>query len=94
MGLILVYTADRKWLHFETAAPLWGQIVKAVGGLGLVIAAKELLRFPLDAILPENTYARMVRYFLMVVIGGILWPMTFRFFSKFSKNKEVTTDAI
>ena len=82
LGLILVYTADLKWIRFDTKAAWWIQIIKSIGGLALVLAAKELLRFPLNAILPENTWARMVRYFLMVIVGGILWPATFKYLTK------------
>lgn len=88
LGLLLVYTADIKWIKFETSAVWWAQIIKVIGGLALVVAAKELLRFPLDAILPKDTFARMVRYFLMVIIGGILWPMTFKYFSSLGKKSE------
>ena len=87
-GLICVYTADRKWINFEAKAVWWVQIIKAVGGLALVLAAKELLRFPLNAILPADTWARMMRYFLIVIVGGVLWPMTFKYFSRSNKEKE------
>ncbi|MBP3369621.1 MAG: phosphatase PAP2 family protein, partial [Clostridia bacterium] len=85
-GLILVYTVDRKWIKFDTKAVWWVQIIKATGGLLLVLAAKELLRLPLNAILPADTWARMIRYFLMVIVGGILWPMTFKYLSRLSKK--------
>ena len=88
VGLLVIYTADQKWLHFRTDAVWWAQILKATGGLGVVVAAKELLRTPLDAIFNGHLAARSMRYFLMVVVGGILWPMTFKFFSKLGqKNK-------
>lgn len=80
VGLLLTYTVDLKWTRFETKAVWWVQLIKAVGGILLVVAAKELLRAPLDALFGGHLAARSVRYFLMVVIGGILWPMTFRFF--------------
>ena len=86
LGLIVVYTVDLKWTHFETKAVWWAQLLKAVGGLALVLAAKELLRFPLDAILPADSWARLLRYFLMVIVGGVLWPMTFRYFAKLGKK--------
>ena len=86
IGLLLVYTADLKWLHFETKAVWWAQILKAVGGLAVVLLAKELLRAPLDALFAGSLWGRCVRYFLMVIIGGILWPMTFRFFSRLGKK--------
>ena len=91
LGLIVVYTVDLKWTHFETKAVWWAQILKAVGGIALVLAAKELLRFPLDAILPADSWARLLRYFLMVIVGGVLWPMTFRYFSKLG-NKKTTSE--
>lgn len=90
LGLIVAYTVDLKHTRFETDAVWWAQAVKAVGGLALVLAAKELLRFPLNAILDENTWARLVRYFLMVIIGGVLWPMIFKYFPKANKKTEAT----
>ena len=79
LGFLVVYTVDLKWLKFDTKAVWWVQIIKIAGGLVLVLAVKELLRAPLAAILPENTWARMLRYFLMVVTAGTLWPMTFKY---------------
>ncbi len=89
LGLLAVYTVDLKWTHFETKASLLGQIIKVVGGLALVLAAKELLRFPLDAILPKDSWARLIRYFLIVIVGGVLWPMTFGRISQIGKKTEV-----
>lgn len=88
LGFLVVYTVDLKWLKFDTKAVWWAQIIKIVGGLVLVLAVKELLRAPLAAILPENTWARMLRYFLMVVTAGTLWPMTFKYFAKLGGKKE------
>ena len=86
-GLPLVYAADRHWTRFETGAVWWVQILKAVGGLLVVLAAKELLRAPLDALFGGHLAARSVRYFLIVVVGGVLWPMTFRYFAKLGNRK-------
>ena len=86
VGLLVIYTADLKWIRFETKAVWWAQIIKAVGGLGLVLAVKELLRAPLEALLGNLLVARGVRYFLIVLVGGLLWPMTFRFFSTLGKK--------
>ncbi len=94
LGIFVIYTADIKWLHFETKAVWWAQILKTVGGLVIVVAAKELLKFPLNALLPEDSWARLIRYFLIVIIGGGLWPMTFSWFSKLGQKKEVTRHEI
>ena len=88
LGFLVVYTVDLKWLHFETKAVWWAQLIKIVGGLALVLAVKELMRAPLEAFLPANTWARMLRYFLMVIMAGSIWPMTFKFFAKLGGKKE------
>lgn len=88
VGLIVAYTVDLKWIHFETRAVWWAQIIKAVVGLGLVLAAKELLRAPLEFLLGNVLVARGVRYFIVVLVGGILWPMTFGFFAKLGVKKK------
>ena len=87
-GLPLIWAMDLKWTHFETRASLPIQILKTVGGLLLVVAVKELLRAPIDAIFGGHLAARSVRYFLMVVVGGGLWPMSFRYLSKIGHKKK------
>ena len=91
-GLLLVYTLDHKYIRFETSAVWWAQILKTLGGLVLVILVKELLRAPLDALFGGHLIARSVRYFLMVVVAGTLWPLTFAWFSRLGKktSKEKT----
>ena len=86
IGLLLAYVVDLKWIRFDTKAVWWAQIIKTVGGILLVLATKELLRAPLDALFGGHLAARSVRYFLIVVVGGILWPMTFKFFAKLGKK--------
>lgn len=85
-GLLVTYTVDLKLTHFETKAVWWVQIIKALLGFVLVIAAKELLRAPLDFVFNGSLIARAVRYFLIVIVGGVLWPMTFKYFSKLGKK--------
>ncbi len=86
-GLLIAYTVDIKYTHFPTKAIWWVQIIKVVGGIALVMLVKEVLRSPIDAIFAGHLVARAVRYFLMVIVGGVLWPMTFKKFSNI-KNKE------
>ena len=88
VGLFAVYAVDLKFTHFDTRAIWWAQIIKAVVGLLLVIAVKALLKSPLEALFAGAPIARSIRYFLMVIVGGVLWPMTFGFFSRLGKKKE------
>ena len=73
-------------MRFTTKAVWWVQIVKAVVGISLVIAVKEGLRAPLEMVFVNPLLARCVRYFFMVIVGGILWPLTFKWFSKIGKG--------
>ena len=80
-GVAIVYLVDVKYLHFSEKAVWWVQIIKITVGLGLVLAVKEGLRAPLELILPVYP-ARAVRYFLIVIMAGAVWPMSFARLSK------------
>ena len=84
-GVLPVYFFDSKVLQFPTRAPWWGQIVKLAGGVALVLAVKTLLKAPLLAFCGGHDAAHALRYFLVVLVAGCLWPMTFRFFEKYAK---------
>lgn len=86
VGVAVVYIAEKKYVNFETKACWWAQILKAVLGLAVVLLVKEGLRSPLEAVLAVYP-ARAVRYFLVVVTAGFLWPMTFQWFSKLGAKK-------
>lgn len=87
-GLIVVYMIDLKYTRFDTKAVWWAQLLKIVGGLAAVLIVKELLRAPLDTLFNGSLIARSIRYFLMVVVGGVLWPMTFKWFAKLGKKSK------
>ncbi len=86
IGLIVLYTVERKWIKFPTEAVWWVQIIKVVVGLLLVLAVKELLRAPLDALFGGHLVARSVRYFCVVIAGGVPWPLSFRWLSKIGRK--------
>lgn len=81
LGLIVVYVVDQKWLHYPTTAVWWAQGLKVIGGLGLVLAVKSGLKTPLESILGELT-GRGMRYFLVVIVAGVIWPLSFQWFAK------------
>ena len=89
-GVAIVYVGERKYVNFSTEAVWWAQILKAVLGLIAVLAVKEGLRAPLEALLGDPLPARAVRYFLIVVTAGLIWPLSFRFFAKLGRKREVT----
>lgn len=84
-GVLVAYGFDSKFLQFPTRAPWWGQLIKLVGGLALVLVVKTLLKAPLLTLCGGHDAAHAIRYFLVVLVAGCLWPMTFRFFEKYAK---------
>ncbi|MDO4483488.1 MAG: phosphatase PAP2 family protein [Clostridia bacterium] len=85
-GVWLSWEIDRKWLHFETKAVWWAQVLKTVLGLALVVGLKSLLKAPLLSVMAAGP-ADLIRYFVMAVAAGVLWPLTFRFFGKLGKKE-------
>lgn len=80
LGFIIVYFVDEKWLKFPVKAIWWAQVLKVVIGLVIVLAIKEGLSSPL-AVLFGMYPGRLIRYFLIVIVAGIIWPLTFSWFS-------------
>lgn len=86
IGAAIVYTVDIKYLDFQTKAVWWAQILKAVLGLVLVLLVKEGLRSPLDTLFAGHMIARSVRYFAIILVAGIVWPMSFNWFSRLGRK--------
>jgi undecaprenyl-diphosphatase len=80
-GLLVVYPLDTKVVKFSTAAKWYVQIIKLVGGLCVVGCCYALPKQPLTFLLGEFE-ERIIRYFLIVVTAGVLWPFTFRYITK------------
>lgn len=84
-AMLVVYLFDSKVLKFSTRAPWWAQIIKLAGGLALAVAVKSLLKAPLLTLFNGHDVANAIRYFLMVIVAGGLWPMTFRIYERFER---------
>ena len=81
-GLIAVWFVDTRYTNFKTDGRWYAQVIKAVLGFAIVLAIKSGLSSPLTALFGGNAYAaRILRYFLIVVFAGIVWPLTFKWFS-------------
>lgn len=80
-GGIVSVLVDQHYTRFETDAVWWAQLLKVTLGFLLVLAIRAGLKAPLTALFGENSIGDGLRYFLMVVAGGTLWPMTFGYFA-------------
>ena len=82
-GMMVGYTIDMKWVKFDTKATLIGQVLKCVLGLAVVLAIKEGLK----PVLGSGSLSSAVRYGLMTLVAGGIWPMTFKFFANIGRKK-------
>ena len=96
-GMTLAWLLDRRYIHFETQAVWWVQVIKVVVGMALLLAIKSGLKAPLLALLGHEGLAGGVRYFLLgllalvcllVLVAGAVWPLAFRPMSKWGKGKK------
>ncbi len=86
IGLMLTFFIDTKYVHFPTQTVWWAQIIKVVVGLAILLALKSVLKAPLLALFGGHSIAHGVRYFIVILFAGIVWPMTFKFFAKLGKK--------
>lgn len=86
-SMFIIYPVDRHLIKFETSAVWWAQLLKLAGGVAVVMAIRVLLKAPLNALF-GTSIGGGVRYFLVVMAAGILWPLTFGFFSKLGQKKK------
>ena len=87
LAVIPVFALDRYKIKFDTAAPLLGQLLKLLLGAAIALAIKEGLKAPLELLFDGHMAARALRYFLIVVFAGTLWPMTFPLWARVGQKK-------
>ncbi|MCQ2419446.1 MAG: phosphatase PAP2 family protein [Clostridia bacterium] len=90
LAFLVLYPLQVRFVPYEEHAPLLGQILKVVLGVSLVMSVKYSLTPVLGHLIPNTLWPRMIVYFIMVFIAGLLWPMTFPLWQKVGKKKEKT----
>ena len=86
LGLYISYEIDSKFVNFTVEADFIAQALKF--GLGLIplILIKSALKQPLLALCGGHFVADGIRYLLIGVFAGIVWPLNFKFFEKIGKK--------
>ncbi len=82
VALVVVYPLDKFVIHFDTSAKWYSQIIKLSIGVGIDLLIRGALKQPLNLLFGNEYIARAVRYFLIVVFSGAVWPLTFNYFKK------------
>jgi hypothetical protein len=51
-----------------------------------MLLIKSFVKAPLHALFGGHLFADAVRYFLITVFAGCIWPMTFKWFGKLERK--------
>ena len=86
IGLVIANPIERRYINFTVSGKWYTQIIKVVLGLGILLLIKTFIKIPLDAIFGDLAVKHAVRYFIMVVFGVLVWPLTFPFVKKLEKK--------
>lgn len=83
-GMALGCWLDLKRTNFRTEAPLLGQALKCVLGLGVLLAIKSGLK----PLLGDSIWSGILRYGLMTFFAAGIWPMTFPWFARLGRKAD------
>ena len=87
LGVLVCFFIDEKYVHFDTKAPVFGQILKVCIGLALVVGTKEISKMALVALFgQDNSFIVFSRYFLTIIVGCGIYPLTFPIFAKIGRK--------
>ncbi len=89
VGIFISFEIDRRYINFETKGNFLCQILKVIIGTIPLLIIKEGFRYPLNLIFAGSYVADGVRYLLLVIFAGCVWPLTFKWFEKICKKKNV-----
>ena len=76
VGMLVGWWLDVRFIHFDTRAVGYVQLIKLVGGLALLLGIRAALKAPLAAALGAGA-GGAVRYGVMVLFAAAVWPMVF-----------------
>lgn len=77
LGLFVTYEIDTRYIRFSTEGSLPVQAVKLIAGFALLMGIRAGLKAPLNAVFGGSLFADCVRYFVMVLFAGCVWPLAF-----------------
>ena len=87
-GMLAFSLLEPRFINYKTDAPLPAQIVKLVGGLVLALGLKEGLKPLFSLLFGDALFPHAIRYFLVVIAAGLLWPLTFPYLSRIGRKKD------
>ena len=89
-GMLVFALIEPRFINYKTEAPLPAQIVKLLGGLALALGLKEGLKPLFSLLFGSALFPNAIRYFVVVIAAGLLWPLAFPTLSKIGAKKART----
>lgn len=86
LGILIAFEVDNKFIDFDTSGSFLVQVLKFVIGVIPLLIIKSGLKTPLYALFGGSFMADGVRYLLIVIFAGCIWPLTFKYFKKLDKK--------
>ena len=87
LGVWVTYEVDSRYTNFEAKAVWWAQLLKLLLGFALIMGIRAGLKTPLYTLTGGHYFADGIRYFIMVLFAGCIWPLSFRRFSLLGHKK-------
>ncbi len=87
LGIFIAFEVDNRFIKFKTDGIFSAQILKLALGVIPILGIKAGLKAPLYALFGGSFLADGVRYFLIVVFAGCVWPLTFKYFAKIGEKQ-------
>ena len=78
LAFAIGYIIERRYINFDTKAPLWLQIIKVALGLGIALGLKSGLKL----ILGDSLVADGIRYFVLVAVIIVIFPIIIKKLSR------------
>ncbi len=91
LGIYISFEIDTRYINFDTKGNFLCQVLKLAVGIIPLLGIKEGLSYPLGLIFSGSYIADGVRYLLLMIFAGCVWPMTFSFFKRITYRKKVET---
>lgn len=88
VGVLIALPIERYLVKFNEGGKWYTQVFKSAIGIALTLGLLEGLKIPLNAILPEYTIARALRYGLVVIFVIAIYPISFKWFARLETKIE------
>ena len=73
LALVLIQWLDRRYIRFANDTVWWLGLIRLFGGFALVMGVRMVLK----AVLPTAVWSNALRYFMMMMAGGVAWTACF-----------------